>query len=168
MNFTARLAGVAAALCLSFGAVAADNGTQPITDQDQCHSCDMWITKYPGPKAEIVTKSGHVYKFCSTKCMTCTLLRLGESDKIAGIWVNDMVGNDWEHPDATFIDVKTAWYVQGSSRKATMGKSLASFSTEEAAVAFRKEFGGTLYRWNDLTKEILGCKVPKKPTVPME
>ena len=84
MNFTARLAGVAAALCLSFGAVAADNGTQPITDQDQCHSCDMWITKYPGPKAEIVTKSGHVYKFCSTKCMTCTLLRLGESDKIAG------------------------------------------------------------------------------------
>ena len=45
MNFTARLAGVAAALCLSFGAVAADNGTQPITDQDQCHSCDMWITK---------------------------------------------------------------------------------------------------------------------------
>ena len=88
MNFTARLAGVAAALCLSFGAVAADNGTQPITDQDQCHSCDMWITKYPGPKAEIVTKSGHVYKFCSTKCMTCTLLRLGESDKIAGIWVN--------------------------------------------------------------------------------
>lgn len=135
MNFTARLAGVAAALCLSFGAVAADNGTQPITDQDQCHSCDMWITKYPGPKAEIVTKSGHVYKFCSTKCMTCTLLRLGESDKIAGIWVNDMVGNDWEHPDATFIDAKTAWYVQGSSRKATMGKSLASFSTEEAAVA---------------------------------
>ena len=118
MNFTARLAGVAAALCLSFGAVAADNGTQPITDQDQCHSCDMWITKYPGPKAEIVTKSGHVYKFCSTKCMTCTLLRLGESDKIAGIWVNDMVGNDWEHPDATFIDAKTAWYVQGSSRKA--------------------------------------------------
>lgn len=113
MNFTARLAGVAAALCLSFGAVAADNGTQPITDQDQCHSCDMWITKYPGPKAEIVTKSGHVYKFCSTKCMTCTLLRLGESDKIAGIWVNDMVGNDWEHPDATFIDAKTAWYVQG-------------------------------------------------------
>ena len=107
MNFTARLAGVAAALCLSFGAVAADNGTQPITDQDQCHSCDMWITKYPGPKAEIVTKSGHVYKFCSTKCMTCTLLRLGESDKIAGIWVNDMVGNDWEHPDATFIDAKT-------------------------------------------------------------
>lgn len=168
MNFTARLAGVAAALCLSFGAVAADNGTQLITDQDQCHSCDMWITKYPGPKAEIVTKSGHVYKFCSTKCMTCTLLRLGESDKIAGIWVNDMVGNDWEHPDATFIDAKTAWYVQGSSRKATMGKSLASFSTEEAAVAFQKEFGGTLYRWNDLTKEILGCKVSKKPTVPME
>ena len=90
MNFTARLAGVAAALCLSFGAVAADNGTQPITDQDQCHSCDMWITKYPGPKAEIVTKSGHVYKFCSTKCMTCTLLRLGESDKIAGIWAQQI------------------------------------------------------------------------------
>ncbi len=171
MIFAAKLAGAAAALCLSFAAstvAAADEGTQPITDRDQCHTCDMWITKYAGPKAEIVTKSGHVYKFCSTKCMTCTLLRLGVSEKIAGIWVNDMVGNDWEHPNASFIDAESAWYVQGSSRKATMGKSLASFSTEEAAVAFQKEFGGTIYRWNDLTKDILGCMVPKKPVVPME
>ena len=98
MNFAARLAGAAAALCLSFAAsavVAADAGTQPITDRDQCHTCDMWITKYAGPKSEIVTKNGRVYKFCSTKCMTCTMLRLGVSDKIAGIWVNDMAGNDW-------------------------------------------------------------------------
>ena len=169
MKMTAKLCGVAAALVFAMGsAVAADNGTQTITDADQCHTCDMWITKYPGPKAEIVMKSGNVYKICSTKCMTCTLLRLGESDQMAGIWVNDMDKDNWEHPDNTFIDAKTAWYVQGSSRKATMGKSLAPFSSKEAALAFQKQYGGNLYQWKDLTKEILGCKVPKKVVVPMK
>ena len=128
----------------------------------------MWITKWPGPKAEIVMKSGNVYKFCSVKCMSCTIQRLGENADMAGIWVNDAGATDWEHPEAKFIDAKTAWYVQGSSRKATMGKSVAPFATKEAALAFQKEFGGTLYRWDDFTKEILGCKVPKKPVVPMK
>ena len=149
-------------------AYAAEGQTQVITDQDQCHSCDMWITKWPGPKAEIVMKSGNVYKFCSVKCMSCTIQRLGENADMAGIWVNDAGATDWEHPEAKFIDAKTAWYVQGSSRKATMGKSVAPFATKEAALAFQKEFGGTLYRWDDFTKEILGCKVPKKPVVPMK
>ena len=169
MKTVSRLAAAAASLVLAVScAYAAVGQTQVITDQDQCHSCDMWITKWPGPKAEIVMKSGNVYKFCSVKCMSCTIQRLGENADMAGIWVNDAGATDWEHPEAKFIDAKTAWYVQGSSRKATMGKSVAPFATKEAALAFQKEFGGTLYRWDDFTKEILGCKVPKKPVVPMK
>lgn len=169
MKTVSRLAAAAASLVLAVScAYAAEGQTQVITDQDQCHSCDMWITKWPGPKAEIVMKSGNVYKFCSVKCMSCTIQRLGENADMAGIWVNDAGATDWEHPEAKFIDAKTAWYVQGSSRKATMGKSVAPFATKEAALAFQKEFGGTLYRWDDFTKEILGCKVPKKPVVPMK
>ena len=169
MKTVSRLAAAVASLVLAVScAYAAEGQTQVITDQDQCHSCDMWITKWPGPKAEIVMKSGNVYKFCSVKCMSCTIQRLGENADMAGIWVNDAGATDWEHPEAKFIDAKTAWYVQGSSRKATMGKSVAPFATKEAALAFQKEFGGTLYRWDDFTKEILGCKVPKKPVVPMK
>ena len=169
MKTVSRLAAAAASLVLAVScAYAAEGQPQVITDQDQCHSCDMWITKWPGPKAEIVMKSGNVYKFCSVKCMSCTIQRLGENADMAGIWVNDAGATDWEHPEAKFIDAKTAWYVQGSSRKATMGKSVAPFATKEAALAFQKEFGGTLYRWDDFTKEILGCKVPKKPVVPMK
>lgn len=169
MKIVSRLAAAAASLVLAVScAYAAEGQTQVITDQDQCHSCDMWITKWPGPKAEIVMKSGNVYKFCSVKCMSCTIQRLGENADMAGIWVNDAGATDWEHPEAKFIDAKTAWYVQGSSRKATMGKSVAPFATKEVALAFQKEFGGTLYRWDDFTKEILGCKVPKKPVVPMK
>ena len=169
MTTVSRLAAAATSLVLAVScAYAAEGQTQVITDQDQCHSCDMWITKWPGPKAEIVMKSGNVYKFCSVKCMSCTIQRLGENADMAGIWVNDAGATDWEHPEAKFIDAKTAWYVQGSSRKATMGKSVAPFATKEAALAFQKEFGGTLYRWDDFTKEILGCKVPKKPVVPMK
>ena len=169
MKTVSRLAAAAASLVLAVScAYAAEGQPQVITDQDQCHSCDMWITKWPGPKAEIVMKSGNVYKFCSVKCMSCTIQRLGETADMAGIWVNDAGATDWEHPEAKFIDAKTAWYVQGSSRKATMGKSVAPFATKEAALAFQKEFGGTLYRWDDFTKEILGCKVPKKTVVPMK
>ena len=169
MKKSFRFAAAAVSLMLAVsGVYAASGATQEITDKDQCHSCDMWITKWPGPKAEIVMKSGNVYKFCSVKCMACTIQRLGETPETAGIWVNDAGATDWEHPAAKFIDAKTAWYVQGSSRKATMGKSVAPFATKEAALAFQKEFGGELYRWNDFTKDILGCKVPKKPVVPMK
>lgn len=142
--------------------------TQPITAKDQCHSCDMWITKYPGPKGEIVMKSGNVYKFCSSKCMLCTLQRVGESSDMVGIYVHDVSKTDWESPsDDAFMDAKKAWYVGGSSRKATMGKSFAPLPSKELAVEFQKKYGGQIYTYDQLTKEILGCKVPRKPAVPM-
>ena len=169
MKLSFRIAAACAALMLAAtGAQAAAQGTQTITEHDQCHTCDMWITKWPGPKAEIVMKSGNVYKFCSVKCMTCTLLRGGQNAKMAGIWVNDAGATDWEHPEPKFIEAKKAWFVQGSSRKATMGKSVAPFATKQAALEFQKKYGGKIYRFNELTKEILGCGTPKKKPIPME
>lgn len=160
---------IGAVAALTAAVACAAPGAQPITDKDQCHSCDMWITKYPGPKAEIVMNNGNVYKFCAVKCMLCTIQRVGEPENVAGIFVHDAGATDWEKPsDDAFIDAKTAWYVGGSSRKATMGKSFAPFSTKEAAVEFQKQYGGEIYTYDQMTKEILGCKVPKKPTVPMK
>ena len=83
----AIMAALAAFAVAGAAQAAGDLGTKPITDKDQCHACDMWITKYPGPRGEIVMKNGNVYKFCASKCMLCTLQRLGENDQIAGIGV---------------------------------------------------------------------------------
>lgn len=162
------LAAACAACLVSGAAVAKAPAPQPITDADQCTSCDMWITKWPGPKAQIVMKNGKVHKYCSVKCMSCTLIRLGDSDNIAKIFVHDAGRVNWEKPgDTHYIDARTAWYVQGSSRKATMGKSVAPFSSKAAAERFQKEYGGTIYRFKEMTKDILGCKVPKKPAQPL-
>lgn len=165
----AIMAALAAFAVAGAAQAAGDLGTKPITDKDQCHACDMWITKYPGPKGEIVMKNGNVYKFCASKCMLCTLQRLGENDQIAGIYVHDVSKTDWEKPsDDAFIDAKKAWFVGGSSRKATMGKSFAPLPTKKLAVEFQKKYGGEIYTYDQLTKEILGCKVPRKPAEPLK
>ena len=49
----AIMAALAAFAVAGAAQAAGDLGTKPITDKDQCHACDMWITKYPGPKGEI-------------------------------------------------------------------------------------------------------------------
>ena len=165
----AIIAALAAFAVAGAAQAAGDLGTKPITDKDQCHACDMWITKYAGPKGEIGMKNGNGYKFCACKCMVCTLQRLGENDQIAGIYVHDVSKTDWEKPtDDAFIDAKKAWFVGGSSRKATMGKSFAPLPTKELAVEFQKKYGGEIYTYDQLTKEILGCKVPRKPAVPLK
>lgn len=159
------------AVTLLTGAVfaASPADTLPITDKDQCHSCEMWIAKYPGPKGEVVTKSGAVYKFCSAKCMLCTIKKQVDNPAIDGIFVHDMSKTDWEHPaDDAFMDARKAWFVGGSSRKATMGKSFAPFPTKQAAEAFQKQYGGSIYTFDELTPEILGCRTPRKPFVPMK
>lgn len=164
-RWTVALLSAAVAVC----AYAGPFGTQPITEQDRCHACDMWIVKYPGPKGQIVMKNGHVYKFCASKCMLCTLQRLGENDDIAGIYVHDVSRTDWEKPsDEAYIDAKKAWFVGGSSRKATMGKSFAPLPTLELAQKFQAQYGGEIYTYDQLTKEILGCRIPKKPAQPLK
>lgn len=155
---------VAAAFAVPFAANAVDPSTaQPYTDEDQCGGCIMMITKYPGPKGQIVLKNGEVKKFCSTRCMTCNTLLMNQADVEA--WLVQSAENmDWSGHDANapHIDAKTAWFVLGSSKKATMGPSLAPFPTREAAEAFRKEFGGKLMSFDELSRESIGCPNKKK------
>ena len=43
-------------------------------------------------------------------------------------------------------------------KKAVMGPSLAPFSDKRAAEDFRATNGGKLYRFEDITTDILGCR----------
>jgi copper chaperone NosL len=137
-----------------------------ITPDDQCGGCGMWILKYPGPKAQLAPEGAEPRKFCSVKCSVCTVLREGASKE--DLYVHDAETNDWDKPGDHYIPAKDAWFVVGSSKKATMGKSVAPFKTKEAAERFQKEFGGETARFSELTPEVLGCKKPKNNMMPMK
>lgn len=148
----------------SINAFAQSDVQSPVafTEKDQCASCGMWITRYPGPKGEIILKDKTTLKFCSARGMACEVLKLKAEGKLAGVamFVHNTNAVDWKHPaDAHLIDAAKAWYVYASDMKAVMGPSLAPFADRQAAEAFAKAHGGKVYELKDLTQEVLGCKV---------
>lgn len=153
------------AACLCAAAFSVSSAPVPYTDADQCSGCEMWITKYPGTKGQIELADGTILKFCSTRCMTCNLRRMEAEGKhdIAHVWVHDAGKVDWKKPDdAIQIEARNAWFVVGSSQKATMGSSLAPFADKNEALAFQAKFGGTLQTFDDLNRDFLKCRKPKK------
>ncbi|MCE9687579.1 nitrous oxide reductase accessory protein NosL [Shewanella sp. AS16] len=124
---------------------------------DECHLCGMLIGTFPGPKGELYTKtSDTVKKFCSTRDLFTFLLDPEYRHQVKEIYVHDMSKSPWEAPlDSHFIDARSAWYVIGSSKTGAMGKTLASFGDEASAQAFAKAYGGTLYRFEQITLALL-------------
>lgn len=127
-----------------------------IEASDECHLCGMIISRFPGPKGQIADQSQHIKKFCSTRDMFSYLLDPEHSHNIKNAWVHDMGKVPWQHPtNDYFIDAKSAWYVIGSSQMGVMGPTLASFSEPSTAKSFIAQFGGTLYRFEEITLNIL-------------
>ena len=117
----------------------------------------MIITNFPGPKGQLVERGkNHNMKFCSTRDMFAYLLDPEHQHNVQSAFVHDMAVTPWDHPDEeTYIDARKAWYVVGSSQKGAMGPTLASFSKEKAAKAFAAEYQGKLYRFEDLSLELI-------------
>ncbi len=127
-----------------------------LTAQDQCASCAMWITKYPGPKGAVELVDGTVLKYCSARGAACGWA--ANAGKAKTLWMHDAGREDWKKPsNEGFFNAADAWFVYGSSQKAVMGPSLAPFADEAKAREFQKRYGGKLYRLKDLTAETLGC-----------
>ena len=129
-----------------------------LTHEDRCASCEMWITKYPGPKGAVQLNDGTILKYCSARGAACGWVKATNEGKTKALWMHDAAANDWKKPaDDAMVDVKDTWFVYGSKMKAVMGPSLAPFSNKAKALAFQKEHGGKIYRLNELTTEVLGC-----------
>lgn len=129
-----------------------------IGEHDRCHMCGMMIKKYPGPKGELVLKSGELTpKFCSTRDMFTFALQPENQRQISRLLVHDMAVTDWDNPqDSHFIDATQAWYVYGTSRQAVMGSALAPFSSEAAAQKFAQQYGGAVLRYDQIDLTLLG------------
>lgn len=130
---------------------------------DDCHVCGMSVTRFPGPKGEVITeKEQSVHKFCSTRDMFAWALQPENVVRKHTLYVHDMGQTEWASPDDTaLIDAREAFYVAGSERKGAMGQTLASFSTEPAAQDFMMEHGGEVLQYDAITLEHLNTEMPR-------
>jgi len=128
-----------------------------IEQADECHLCGMLISHFPGPKGEGYNKSTQaMQKFCSTRDLFNYVLQPDNQRQIKEIYVHDMSKTPWQKPeDEYFIDGRKAWYVIGSSQKGAMGFTLASFSKQKDATYFADQFGGNVYRYDEITLDML-------------
>ncbi len=128
-----------------------------IEQSDSCHLCGMTIMNFEGPKGQLAEKNKQeITKFCSNRDMFSFYLQPENTHRIQEMYVHDMVKTPWESPgDEHFMKASDAWYVYGSNRKAAMGISLASFSDQKIAMTFIKEFGGNMYRFEEITLALL-------------
>lgn len=129
---------------------------------DECHVCGMSVTRFPGPKGEVITeKTQTVHKFCSTRDMFAWALQPENVKRKHTLYVHDMSQTEWASPDdAALIDARDAFYVVGSEQKGAMGQTLASFSEESAAQDFMAEHGGEVLQYEAITLEHLNTEMP--------
>jgi copper chaperone NosL len=124
---------------------------------DECHLCGMIILNFPGPKSELYQQgSGTVRKFCSTRDMFSYALDPEHTSTLQSIWVHDMGKSAWDSPDDQyFTDARHAWYVINSEKSGAMGPALASFTKEQDAIDFAKQFQGDVLRYEELTLQVI-------------
>ncbi|BDM62993.1 nitrous oxide reductase accessory protein NosL [Shewanella sp. NFH-SH190041] len=131
-----------------------------IGEHDRCHICGMMITKYPGPKGQLMLKdSDSVPKFCSSRDLFNFALQKENQRQISHLFVHDAGETDWQNPsDSAFIDAKSAYYVYGTSKKAVMGPAVAPFASRKSAEQFAAQYGGRVLTYPDITLELLAGK----------
>ena len=120
-----------------------------------CSLDGMTLMDYPGPKAQMQYDHGNPDFFCDTIEMFSIYLKPEQQQRVRAIFVQDMAKADWNNPTGHWIDAKTAFYVAGSKRHGSMGRTLASFTSEADANAFAAKEGGKVYRFEQITPDMV-------------
>jgi copper chaperone NosL len=152
------LAALAAATLTACGKSETPTAVVPveITQGTSCSLDGMLLSDYPGPKAQI-HYAGQVEPdfFCDTVEMFHVYLNPEQVRAVRALFVQDMGKADWENPRDHWIDAKTAYYVYGSKREGSMGPTIGSFASKEDAVKFAARYGGKVYRFTDITPDMV-------------
>lgn len=127
---------------------------QEVTSATTCALDGMLLNDYPGPKAQIHYNDGTTEFFCDTVEMFSLLLQPESQRRVLAVYTQDMGQADWRQPRGHWIDARSAWYVQGSKRKGSMGPTLAAFARREDAEAFAGKYGGKVLRFDQVTPEM--------------
>ncbi len=128
---------------------------QEITTGTSCSLDGMTLADFPGPKAQIHYATGEPDFFCDTMEMFSIYLQPEQKKNITGMYTQDMGKANWEKPQGSWIDAKTAFYVFGSKKTGSMGPTLAAFASQDNANKFAAEFGGKVLNFSQVTPEIV-------------
>lgn len=113
---------------------------------DGCHFCRMTIVDAQHA-AQLVTDKGKVYKFDAIECMVNYQREL-DSNTIAL-----SLCNHYTEPKE-LINVSEATFLISEGIPSPMGAYLTAFSSKGLAEAEKSRFGGSVYTWNELLKEL--------------
>lgn len=127
---------------------------QELTSGTACALDGMLLNDYPGPKAQIHYNDGTTEFFCDTVEMFSILLRPESRRRVLAVYTQDMGQADWRQPRDHWIDARSAWYVQGSKLKGSMGPTFAAFARQEDAEAFAGKYGGKVLRFDQVTPDM--------------
>lgn len=155
--FAALVPLLCAALLLAACGQTTETPLRPaeVTRDTTCSLDGMVLADYPGPKAQIHYGEGQPEFFCDTIEMFSIYLRPEQQRRVRAMFVQDMAKTDWNDPRGHWIDAKTAFYVMGSSRRGSMGPTLASFSSEQDARAFAQKYGGRVLRFDEVKPDMV-------------
>jgi len=152
-----RTAVVAAALLLlaACGEAARRLAAAEPADDAVCALDGMSLKDYPGPKAQIVFKDGHIDYFCSLAELFELLFREDGRHGIGASYVQDMGKADWGKPRGHWIDAHNAFYVIDSRAQGAMGPAIAAFASKDDAQAFAAREGGRVLEYPQLRPDVL-------------
>ena len=120
---------------------------QPIHyGSDACHYCRMTIVDQQHA-AQVVTEKGKAYKFDAVECML-HYLETPEAKPMALYRAAD-----FSQP-GELVDATSATYLISEQLPSPMGAFLTAFASSEEAQAAQAEFGGDLYDWEGIRKQI--------------
>lgn len=142
----------------------------PIEEGDTCAVCGMFITHYPGPRAEAyVAGLAKPLKFGGgERDFFAYVTQPDVAHRLETLYVQDTARIDWAHPSnaaESFIDARTAYYVAWQPLPGEMGPAFASFAKRDDAEAFIQAHGGALLRFDQVTPDLVSNLTYTCPSV---
>ncbi len=113
---------------------------------DACHYCRMTIVDQQHA-AQVVTEKGKAFKFDAVECML-HYLETPEAKPMALFRTSD-----FNHP-GELVDATQANYLISQKLPSPMGAFLSAFANQEEAQAAQTDFGGELYDWEGIRRQI--------------
>jgi len=123
-------------------------------EKDKCPVCGMFVAKYPDMIAEVIFRDGSYAVFDGCKDMFRYYFDMKNYNPSKTVRDIDSIYVT-EYYNLTFIDGRKAYYVVGGDVLGPMGRELIPFLKTDDASAFRKDHGGEILRFGEITKAVI-------------
>jgi len=147
-------------------------GPATLTSAANGHYCQMTVVDHPGPKAQ-VHLANHAEPLWFTQVRDAFAFQRSpeEYGDVTAVYVSDMgTAQSWEKPGLeNWIEVETAYFVTGSTRRGGMGApELVPFTSADAATKFVSHHGGSVIRIDDIDDAMVLGPVDVDPGMPAD